>query len=96
MNYLFHPEAEIELNAAIEYYEGCELGLGYDFALEVYSGIKLIIKYPEAWQVINLNIRRSLINRFPFGILYTIEKNSIIILAIMHLHKEPNYWINRM
>jgi len=48
MNFTFHPEAEIEFNATIEYYENCELGHGYDFSLEVFSGIKRIIEYPAA------------------------------------------------
>jgi len=39
MSFSFHPEAEEELNVAVDYYEDIEPGLGYDFALEVYSTI---------------------------------------------------------
>ena len=48
MNYLFHPEAEAEFAQAIEYYEECEDGLGFDFAVEVYSSIQRIVSYPKA------------------------------------------------
>jgi len=48
MIFTFHPDAELELIAAIDYYEECETGLGYDFALEVYAKIKRIIQFPEA------------------------------------------------
>ena len=46
MNYYFHPEAEAEFIAAIDYYEEKQSGLGYDFAREVYTGIKSIIEHP--------------------------------------------------
>ena len=45
MKYSFHPEAEAEFVQAIEYYEECEAGLGYDFAVEVYSAIERTMAY---------------------------------------------------
>ncbi|MBL0049982.1 MAG: type II toxin-antitoxin system RelE/ParE family toxin [Bacteroidetes bacterium] len=96
MNFSFHKDAALELNRAIEYYETCSTGLGYDFALEVYETIIRIIANPHAWQEIDENIRRSLVNRFPFGILYACENNTIYILAIMHLHRSPDYWKTRV
>jgi len=95
MTFSFHPEAEIEFFEAINYYEECEVGLGYDFSIEIYSSIQNIIEYPKAWPVLEVNIRRYLTNRFPFGILYTIEENEIFILAVMHLHRPPGYWKQR-
>ncbi len=68
MNYSFHPEAEVEFTEAIEYYEEKESGLGYDFAVEVYSTIERTMAFPKAWPVIEEDIRRSLIRRFPYGI----------------------------
>ena len=92
MNYAFHPDAENEFIQAIDYYEGCEGGLGYDFALEVYASMARIIAHPDAWQTVEENIRRSLVNRFPYGIIYTVENSEILILAVMHLHRRPEYW----
>ena len=48
MSFSFHPEAEIEFNKSIDYYEEIESGLGYDFALEVYSTIKRSVEFPDA------------------------------------------------
>ena len=73
MNYSFHPEAEVEFTEAIEYYEEKELGLGCDFAVEVYSTIERTMAFPKAWPVIEEDIRRSLIRRFPYEILYSEE-----------------------
>jgi plasmid stabilization system protein ParE len=95
MIFSFHPEAEEEFNNAIDYYENAEPGLGYDFAIEAYSTIQRIIEYPKAWPQVDKEIRRSLVQRFPFGMLYSEEGDSIFILAVMHLHKKPGYWKTR-
>jgi len=96
MNYFFHPEAESEFVHAIEYYEECEEGLGYDFAVEVYIAVQRILANPKAWQFIEEGIRRSLVNRFPYGVLYAEDNNEIHIVAVMNLHKEPGYWKHRI
>ena len=95
MNFSFHPEAEEELNKAIDYYEDIEPGLGYDFALEVYSAIQRSVKFPKAWAVLEGEVRRCLVRRFPYGILYSEEENGIFIVAVMHLHRKPGYWKRR-
>ena len=95
MSFSFHPEAEKEFNEAIDYYEDIELGLGYDFALEVLSAIKRSVDFAKAWAVLDGDVRRSLVRRFPYGILYSEEKNGIFILAVMNLHREPGYWKKR-
>jgi len=92
MTYSFHPAATAEFEQAIEYYEGCREGLGYEFALEVYSTVTRILEYPDAWPVVEGEIRRSLLHRFPFGVLYGREASRIYILAVMHLHRDPDYW----
>ena len=95
MNFVFHPEAEEEFNKAIEYYEEIERGLGYDFALEVYSTIQRSVDFPKAWTVIEGEITRSLVKRFPYGVLYTEEQDGIFIVAVMNLHRHPDYWKHR-
>ena len=95
MNYWFHLEAEKEFNQAIEYYEKIEEGLGYDFAVEVYATIQRSVIYPKAWPILAGDIRRSLVSRFPYGVLYSIEPKSIFILAVMNLHRDPDYWKKR-
>jgi plasmid stabilization system protein ParE len=96
MNYCFHPEAEREMQDSINYYEGCQEGLGYEFAREVYKSIESIREYPKAWPLFEDDIRRRLIHRFPYCILYSEETNEIYILAIMHLNRAPDYWKTRL
>ena len=95
MTFSFHPEAENEFNKAIDYYEDIEPGLGYDFALEVYSTIKRSVEFPKAWAVLDGEVRRSLVRRFPYGVLYSEEPEGIFVVAVMNLHREPGYWQNR-
>ena len=96
MTYSFHPEAEIEFNKAIAYYEDVETGLGYDFAVEVFSAVERAASHPETWPLMEEDARRCLVRRFPYGILYSVERSGIYIIAVMHLHKEPDYWKNRL
>lgn len=95
MTFSFHPEAEEEFNKAIDYYEDIEPGLGYDFALEVYSTVRRSVEFPKAWAVLEGEIRRSLVRRFPYGVLYSEEHEEIFVVAVMNLHREPDYWKHR-
>ncbi|HXG62491.1 MAG TPA: type II toxin-antitoxin system RelE/ParE family toxin [Planctomycetota bacterium] len=95
MTLSFHPEAAAELEAATAAYEDREPGLGLDFILEVQAAIERIVSFPEAWPILDGEVRRCLVHRFPFGILYACEASGIRILAVMHLHREPEYWKHR-
>ena len=95
MTFSLHPEAEAEFIEAIEYYEKIEAGLGFDFAIEVHFTIQRVVAFPKAWPVIDGEIRRSLVRRFPFGVLYSEEKEGIFIAAVMNLHRHPEYWKDR-
>lgn len=92
----FHPDAEAEFNEAIDYFENKQVGLGRDFAIEVYLTIDRVLSFPKAWAILEGKIRRSLVNRFPYGLLYAEENGGIFILAVMHLHRDPDYWKYRM
>jgi plasmid stabilization system protein ParE len=96
VNVLFHPAAESEFNAAIDYYEDIEKGLGYDFSLETFSALDRIIAFPKVWLIIEDGIRRSLVRRFSYGILYAEEQDKIYVVAVMHLHRYPDYWKHRI
>ena len=96
MKYIFHPEAEEELNLAVDYYNQCQANLGWDFSKEVYTAIQNILAFPEAWASLSKNTRRCLVNRFPFGVIYQSKSNKILIVAIMQLNRKPGYWHNRI
>lgn len=95
MNYRFHPEAEAEINEAVDYYEGRQKGLGLAFVKEVDLTIQNICYFPHAWSPLSKNTRRCLTNRFPYGVIYQTKNDEIIIIAVMQLNKKPGYWKKR-
>jgi hypothetical protein len=64
--------------------------------MEVYHAVIRIIEHPEAWTKISKICRRCLVNRFPYGIIYSIERNEILVLAVMNLHRNPKYLKDRI
>ncbi len=96
MNYFFHPEAKKELKDAVKYYNECGSGLGYVFMEEVKTTINRIIHYPRSWTALSKNTRRCLTRRFPYGVIYREMDKGILIVAVMHMKREPGYWMNRL
>jgi plasmid stabilization system protein ParE len=95
MRVRFVDDALAEFIAAGRYYNRQAPGLGDDFVDEVEAGIEVIFKDPEVWRVVEDDVRRYFIHRFPYGIYYTIEDDVIAIWAVKHLHRDPDYWQER-
>jgi hypothetical protein len=95
LKYFFHPSAETEINQAVDYYNQCQSGLGREFAKEIHAVIKNILSYPDAWAPLSLNTRRCLTKRFPYGVIYQKTQQEVIIIAVMHLNRAPDYWRDR-
>lgn len=91
----FLRPAELEMLDAARYYELQAPGLGDDFLDKIDSAVRDIGMYPERWPVIRCNIRRRLVHRFPYALLYRVDPEEVVIQATMHLHRHPDYWINR-
>ena len=96
MNIVFLAPAEAEFVKAIEYYNSQSEGLGFEFAAEVKRTLERIVQYPEAWTPLSTRTRRCRTNRFPYGVVYQIKSETIIIVAVMHLHQNPEIWKNRL
>ena len=96
MRFYFHEYAETEFDRVVEYYEDCRRGLGIEFAQEVNATIARIIQHPEAWSQMSKNTRRCLVNRFPFGVIYQLKPDYIVIIAVADLRRRPDYWLNRL
>lgn len=95
MNVSFHPLAEQELNDAARYYDLESSGLGAAFLAETQRCCDAIIEYPEAGQIARRTIRRRLLRRFPYAVLYTIRPDVVRVLALMNLRRRPAYWVGR-
>jgi len=93
---IFDRLAKIELDDGKEYYEMEVTGLGERFKQEVERAVNIIRKMPKIGSSESQNIRRYILHKFPYKVLYSIEKDHIYIIAIAHMHREPMYWINRI
>ena len=88
--------ARIELDDAIEYYNYEVPGLGDTFLTEVLNALDRIGEFPEAWYSCSKRTRRCQTRRFPYGIMYQIREQEILVVAIANLHRKPDYWKNRI
>ena len=88
--------AHVEFIEAKVFYEVEQPGLSKRFEKEIKDGIKRMKSFPNAWPIERPEIRRYILHKFPYKILYSIEKDYIYIIAIAHCHRKPNYWIDRI
>src|SRR4030066_2109684 len=96
MGIKFLAPAEAEFNDAISFYNMQSEGLGYEFAAEIKRTIARIIQYPEAWTKLSKRSHRCRTNRFPYGIIYQPREETLLIVAVMHLSREPKTWESRL
>lgn len=98
MNYriIVRPEAENDLKEAFFWYEDKRHGLGHDFLLQVEAELKFIERNPESCPPEYKETRKHLIKRFPYKIIYLIEKEKIIVLAVIHGKRNPNFLRKRI
>ena len=95
-DYDFLEPAQIELEEGVKYFNEQQAGLGYEFAREVADTITRILRYPEAWTQLSKRARRCRTKRFPYGVIYQIRGDKILIVALMHLRRKPLYWRDRV
>jgi len=95
MRYVFHPEALTEYAQAVQYYAEQRAEIAQTFIDVVEDAVYRIRDSPDRYVVIDEDVRRCITRKFPYGILYTIEQDYILILAIMHCSREPGHWKNR-
>ena len=95
MKYVFHPEALTEYSEAVQYYAEQDVNLAQEFIDEVESAVYRLRDSPKLYSSIDGDIRRYLTHKFPYAILYTIETDFLLILAVMHCKQKPSYWKSR-
>lgn len=96
MKILFDELASLEYQDAIEFYELEVQGLGLRFKEEIKRALRNLIKFPDMGSIEKGDIRRCILHTFPYKILYSNEGELLYIIAIAHMHRAPNYWINRI
>jgi len=88
--------AQQELDEAIAYYNSQAPGLGDAFLLEAVAAIDRIRRFPQAWHPLGESTRRCRLRRFPYGLIYHEDKGEVVIVAVAHSHRRPDYWRDRV
>jgi plasmid stabilization system protein ParE len=83
--------AKRDLRDAVRYYNSAEPGLVERIVLAVEEAIERIVAGPRRWQQVG-PYRRCVVKRFPYSIMYSIQEDQIVIVAIAHHSRKPSYW----
>lgn len=90
------PIVDADVEAAFQWYEGEEEGLGYEFLDELRAAYRRIEDGPLKYQVLRSGIRRAMTRRFPYSIYFSVEGNVIVVLAVLHTARDPAVWQRRI
>jgi plasmid stabilization system protein ParE len=88
--------AKSDVADAIAYYNSEEPGLGSQFAAEVRKTIERILQFPNAWTSLSKRVRRCQVNRFPYAVFYSLKNDIVVVIAVLHNHREPRRWQTRV
>lgn len=92
IGYRLLPPAEEEMTEAALYYEAARSGFGDIFLDDIQHAIDAIRERPEIGAMVAYGFRRVLVRRFPFSIVYAVEAEAIVVVAVSHQRRRPEYW----
>jgi plasmid stabilization system protein ParE len=96
MKVRFIKPAQAEVDDAVVWYNSQSSTLAIQFLDDLDRSVRRVAAYPQSSAKIEEDFRRCLLSRFPYGIIYGIDSETVIVIAVAHLHREPRYWIDRM
>ena len=96
MIYEFLPEADEEFREASRYYENEAPGVGLAFITEVHRVISVVMLHPRAAKKVRGTVRSKVLFHFHYNLLYSIESDVILIVAVAHQKRRPTYWRSRL
>ena len=87
--------AELDILEAALSYEGERDGLGIDFEVQLDATLDHIGRNPRLFLAVESEIRRALVSRFPYGVYFVLDNDEAVVLAVLHLHRDPETWKTR-
>ena len=93
---VLRPEARAEFDEAFDWYERQRHGLGEEFTARVQEVFDRIADTPEAYEQVLLGVRRGIVHRFPYQVLYQVEERQVLVLAVFHGKRDPKIWQARV
>jgi len=90
------PAVDADIEAAFQWYESEEPGLGFEFVDELRHAYRRILNGPFKYQDLQFGIRRAITRRFPYAIYFSVEGEAIVVLAVLHTARDPAEWQRRL
>ena len=91
----FLPEAFLDAENAVAYYDECLSGLGARFRLELETLCTRILQNPSLWRVRTGGFQRANFSAFPYYVAFVIRSDQMLVLAVGHSSRHPDFWRNR-
>jgi toxin ParE1/3/4 len=91
----FRAEARAEIDDAFAWYERQSTGLGFDFLRAVEAAAQSISRRPDAWPLAHENLRRRILRRFPYSLIYRADADKVVVVACFHARRDPKRWHSR-
>jgi len=93
-------EAKAEVRSAANWYNKEREGLGNEFVADIHLALDAIERAPEVYPHMETtrtkrNLRRYLLQRFPYMLIYELRQDAIVVVAVSHASRRPNYWLRR-
>jgi plasmid stabilization system protein ParE len=89
------PEAQTDIREAARWYEDRETGLGLRFLRETRTSPQHINDSPLRFPIIEEDVRRALLHKFPYSIYFVSEREVVSVIAVLHQHRRPGEWKRR-
>src|SRR5437867_1185675 len=89
---VLNADAEADLDAAAQWYEQQQTGLGTDLVAEVRNTLNRISQLPRMNLVVHRDLRRALVRRFPYSVIYRVHDDRVEVIAVWHNRRDPAGW----
>jgi toxin ParE1/3/4 len=93
---VLRAEAEAEFDESFDFYDARQVGLGAEFAAEVQKVFDRVAANPLLHQQVFADIRKGVVNRFPFCVYYRPHPDRIEVVAVLHASRDPSDWQSRV
>ena len=93
--FVVRPEAEAELDEAAAWYSERSYGLGAEFVRVVDAAFSAIARSPFRFPEVHPPVRRAVLRRFPYAIMFRVTKEEIVVLSVFHSRRDPKRWTSR-
>jgi plasmid stabilization system protein ParE len=92
MRIVFRPEARVESIEARDWYESRSPGLGFEFVRALEVALGAATRSPEAFAVIEGELRRVILRRFPYSLIFRAHPDQLVVVAVFHHRRQPRAW----